>query len=314
MIGRSFARQEQDRCAAASSSPPSPSSPEKSAPDVCSGCGPLDAGAPGLDAGTGTGGLDAAAVGLDASAPAAPDAAAVAGLDASTPPDAAALPQLTEQEPNNYGTGGTEYNAATPPFQMTGFFETGTHPDVDVLGAQLNAGDVWAWDLAGTTDKVSPYLYIFEKANVVPYMVSFAAPSATAEQEHFVLESGFWYVVVADHNNPRDSSSTCGASNPCVGGPDYTWVLTVRATPRAPTPVAFPSSVQASLRHAQAIDLYGFHAATTFKFDVDLKAKRKSPPSTLESRMSLFDATSKLLARANGGSSRNLGPRPRAAG
>jgi hypothetical protein len=237
---------------------------------------------------------DAAAPGPDASAP-----------DAATPPDAAApgpdaaLPALVESEPNDYN-GGADYDAVTLPFQMTGTLESKATPDIDVLGMTLAPGDFWTWQLSGPSGKVSPDLYVFEKAGKVPYLLAFAGPGQVVEQEHFALEGGFWYAVVADKRNPADSTTLCATAT-CYGGADFDWKLTARSTPRAPTAVTFPATKAASLRHKYAMDLYGFHATTSFGFDIDLKAERKTPPSDVQSRMSLFDATLKKWVITNDG-------------
>lgn len=250
---------------------------------ACPGPSPgPDAGEPGPDAGAP--GVDAAAPGSDASEP---------GPDAGPPP-------LTESEPNDLATA-TDYDDVALPFEMTGTLESKSTPDVDVLFASLQAGDLWTWRLQGPSGKLSPDLYLLEKANAVPYLLSFAPPGQVAEQEQFVLASGPWYAVVADRRNPSDSTTACAGAT-CWGGPDFDWRLTVERTSRTPKAVTFPSTVSGTLRHPRAIDLYGFHASSTFRFDIDLKAERKSPASDVESQMSLFDATNKKWVITNNGS------------
>ncbi|HEY3445561.1 MAG TPA: hypothetical protein VGK67_04310, partial [Myxococcales bacterium] len=228
------------------------------------------------------------------------DAASAAGPDGSSlGPDAGGT-ALTEQEPNDFKPS-TQYNPVTLPLEMTGTLQSGTNPDMDVLGANLSAGDLWTWRLESPGGKVVPKLFIFEAAGDMPYFVSVAAQGQVAEQEQFALSSGLWHVVVADQRNPGDNNTVCGGATVCYGGADFDWKLTAQATARTPTAVVFPSTVQGTLRHAFALDLYGFHAAANTKIDVDLKAKRKSPPSNLESRMSLFDVTNKVWRITNDG-------------
>jgi hypothetical protein len=124
-------------------------------------------------------------------------------------------------------------------------------------------------------------------------MVATAAAGGSAEQEHFVLEAQTYFAVIRDLRN-------VGSSSQHVGGAGHTWELTARKTPRAPIALVIPSTAQGMLRTKNAIAIYSFTLTQQTGFDIELKATRKSPPSNIDSRMSLFDATKKKWLLTNG--------------
>ncbi|MGI5864150.1 MAG: hypothetical protein ACOX6T_19140 [Myxococcales bacterium] len=202
--------------------------------------------------------------------------------------DDAGLPPQTEQEPND-GASETEVNPFAPPGAITGAIDPAA--DIDILKLELRAGDVWVWTLAPQAQSLAPHLAVFEAADVVPDLVAIGAAGETVEQEQLVLADGLWYAAVRDERNVSGSAS--------VGGPGFTWRLDARAETRAPTPISFPSTVAGALRHRFAIALYSFHADADFAFDIDLRADRKSPRSDMDSRLSLYNATTRRWVHTN---------------
>ena len=80
--------------------------------------------------------------------------------------------------------------------------------------------------------------------------------------------AGRWHLGIRDARNvPKPTG---------VGGPRYAWLVTGRPTPRTPTTLSFPSTVQGTLRHANAVALYTFSTTQVPSFDVDVRAKRKA--------------------------------------
>jgi hypothetical protein len=202
-----------------------------------------------------------------------------AGDDASV-----VLPTVAEVEPNNGPTdAGIESQLVSFPSRVTGAINPAD--DIDVLSASLAAGDVWTWTLDAKGSMLAPHLGVSELGNKVPTMVATAAGGASAEQEHFVLETETYFVIARDVRNVGTSQH--------VGSPGHTWELTGRKTPRAPTALVVPSTAQGTLRTKTAISTYAFTLTQETGLDIELKATRKAPPSSVDSRMSLFDTTKK---------------------
>jgi hypothetical protein len=218
-----------------------------------------------------------------------PDASTEAGPgdDASAP-----LPTVAEVEPNN-GTktdaGGNQTQTITFPSNVTGAIDPAD--DIDVFSASLVAGDVWTWTLDSKGSALAPHLGISEFGNKVPTMAALGAAGASAEQEHFVLESETYFAIVRDARNVGTSQH--------VGSPAHTWQLTGRKTPRAGTALVVPSTAQGKLRIKTAIALYAFTLTQQTGLDIELKGARKIPASNIDSRMSLFDATKKKYLITN---------------
>ena len=208
--------------------------------------------------------------------------------DAAMPPDAG-VHAYAEMEPNN-GTTMTEFNSIELPAVVTG--SIGVPDDVDVMGAQLNAGEFWTWELKSVGGGFVPHLAVVQSTNHVPLMVAIGTASSSSVQEHFVLESGRYFIPIRDARNVPASSSQH------VGGAGVLWQLNANRTQRTPTPITFPSTVPAMLAGRNKIDLYSF-TATGAGLDIVLNAQRLPMPSDMDSRISLFDKTHNTYVQTN---------------
>jgi hypothetical protein len=205
--------------------------------------------------------------------------------DAAAPPDAGTdadepLPKQTEAEPNNGGTT-TELNAMTIPGEMDGKIDPAN--DVDIFGLSLSPGELWEWTVTPTSQDLAPHLTVFDTApnNLNPTRLVAGQPGGPATLEHFVLRAGTFVAAVRDTRNVPDPTGK--------GGPTYGYSLVAKKKTASPTAVTFPSTKSATLGSLSSIDLYTFTGTGGKGCDIVIKAARKTVPSTLDSRLSLFD-------------------------
>lgn len=227
------------------------------------------------------------------------------GRDGSTPADdagtdadaAAPLPTATESEPNN-GTTTTETNAMTIPGEMRGKLDPAQ--DVDIFGVALGPGDFWEWTLTPTTADLAPHLTVFDIApgSLNPTRLVAGQAGAAAKLDHFVLRDGTFVAAVRDTRNVPSGS---------VGGPTFGYSLVAKKKPVNAVQVSFPTTKAATLASLSSIDLYTFTGTQGKGFDIVVKADRKAAPSTLDSRLSLFDMTTKKTLITNDNASGTTG-------
>jgi hypothetical protein len=209
--------------------------------------------------------------------------------DAGPPADAAPPPQ-TEKEPNG-GNPATDVNAMTIPGTMSGAIDPAN--DTDVFTIAVSPGEMWEWTLAPVGADLAPHLTVFDTAagSLNPTRLVAGKAGAPSKLDHFVLRAGTFVAAVRDARNVPTISGK--------GGPTFKYTLT--AAKKAPNlvPVTLPGTKTATLASLSSLDLYTFDGKAGAGFDIAIKAKRKTPPSTLDSRMSLFDLTTKLTLITN---------------
>ena len=208
-----------------------------------------------------------------------------AGGDAEAP-----LTEQTEKEPNN-GATATEVNAMKLPGSMTGVIDPAN--DVDIFGIDVAPGEFWEWTLTPTGADLAPHLTVFDTApsSLNPTRLVAGAAGGPSSLQHFVLRPGSFVAAVRDTRNVPTASGK--------GGPTYGYKLVgKKKTPNLVT-VTLPSTKTATLASLSSLDLYTFTANAGTGFDVVVKAARKAPASTLDSRLSLFDLTTKQTLITN---------------
>jgi hypothetical protein len=201
--------------------------------------------------------------------------------DASVREDAALNVQI-ESEPNN-GATVTEFNAMTLPGTMRGVIDPAN--DTDIFAVDLTPGQFWEWTAAPSSD-LAPLVTLFDTNmnSLNPTSIGYAAAGAPASLQHFVLRPGKFVVAMRDARNRAPSQNK--------GGPGFGYALTAKRIASLPAiPVTFPSIKQGKLASVGAVDLYSFSGTMGKGFDIIVRALRKSPPSTLDSRLSLYDVT-----------------------
>jgi hypothetical protein len=259
------------------------------------GCGPAvgttDAGtlpadaAVAQDAGSGAGvdaGVDA---GADAGADAGGDAGADAGIDAGVD---AGLAQ--EQEPNN-GATATQVNALPVPGAIGG--AVGAANDIDVFQVVLQAGQQWKWTLDAASSTLAPHLSIVEQTNSVPLIVARGTAGGQVVVEQLVLKSSTYNLIVRDSRNVPSSTSQN------QGSAAHTYSLTGAASTRTPQVIAVPGTASGTLASRYASALYGFTLTTATPVTLNARAKTKSPPSDLDTRLTLFKKSTNQWAGTN---------------
>jgi len=219
-----------------------------------------------------------------------PEAAAAdarpAGPEAR-PPEAA-LPKSSESEPND-GKTKTEFNAIAVPTQVTGAI--GVADDIDLFSWQAAAGDRVTVTVKTGGSSLQPHLAVFGDAALgVPAAVSAGAGDVMAE--YYVLKSGSYFVGVRDRRN-------VGASSAHVGGPGFTYTMTITPLTRAPIPAQVGGEVKASASPPGTVVVFSYTAAAGDDLEVTVLAQRLSPPSDLDSRLSLFHPGQKVWVGTN---------------
>lgn len=210
-----------------------------------------------------------------------------AGSDASEP----ALTNQNEKEPNN-GSTTTEVDTMTLPGIMNGAIDPAN--DIDIFSITLAPGDLWEWTLAPKGADLAPHLTVFDtdpanKTN--PNVLAKGDAAQTITLQHFVLGTGKFVAAVRDARNVPSGTGR--------GGPTYGYTLTAKKKAPAPVAATFPSTKTGKLASLSSVDLYSFTLASSTGLDVIIRADRKAAPSTLDSRLSLFDVTTKKSVGTN---------------
>jgi len=201
---------------------------------------------------------------------------------AGNTPDAGGPTPSTETEPNNAATA-AEVNALGVPGVMTGTINPAD--DLDVLRVELTAGAVWRWELMAPGGVVAPHLAITRDGDTTPRLVATGGAGGTAVQEHFVLETGVYFVVV------RDARNVPAGSSQHVGSPQHQWRLSAAPLGRAPEGVVFPATVVGTLPCSSCLAAFVFDGTAGTGFDITVRAQRLAPASDLDTRLSLYDVT-----------------------
>lgn len=210
-----------------------------------------------------------------------------AGADAGEPP----LTEQEEKEPNN-GSTETELNPMTLPGVMKGALDPAD--DLDIFSIAPAPGELWEWTLAPTGAGLSPHLAVFDADTnnaVNPTVLAKAAPGQPAVLQHFVLGAGKLVAAVRDARNVPTPSGQ--------GGPTHGYTLTAKKKTPAPVPITLSSTKQGKLASLSSLDLYSFTLPASTDLDVIVRAAQKVPPSTLDSRVSIFSVTAKKSLGTN---------------
>lgn len=239
-----------------------------------------------------------AAAEVDAGTPAAKDAGATESpVDAGSDAGAPELASGTESEPNN-GAKTTEVNAMVVPGEMKGAIDPAN--DADIFTFSVSPGELWQWTITPEKD-LAAHLAVFDTTpdNLNPPRVTFGSAGAPAVLDHFVLRSGSFAAGVRDARNVPNASGK--------GGPTFGYTLRGVKKTVAPVAVTFPSTKSGKLAGPGALDFYSFHASKDTAFGIVIKAERKAKPSTLDSRLSLFDVTHQtaIITNDNAGTSKD---------
>ena len=210
--------------------------------------------------------------------------------DASTTDEDASLPAQQEKEPND-GKTTTEIDSMTIPGAMSGTLDPAK--DVDIFAVAPKAGELWEWTLAPSGADLVPHLTVFDTAqdNLNPTVLATSGAGTSVMLEHFVLSNGSFVAAV------RDARNVSGGGN--AGGPTFGYTLTATKKTPSPTTVTVPSTKSGKLASLSSVDLYTFTLTTETELDVIIRADRKAAPSTLDSRLSLFDANAKKSIGTN---------------
>lgn len=239
-------------------------------------------GATGADAG-----IDVATPGVDGAAPdgGGSSSSGDGGADAEAP-----LVKQSEKEPNN-GATVTEVNAMTLPGEMAGAIDPAN--DVDIFSVNVAPGEYYEWTLTPTGAGLAPHLTIFDTApkSLNPTRLVAGTAGGPASVAHFVLRTGSFVAAVRDARNVPTPSGQ--------GGPTFGYTLVGRKKAPNLVKVTLPSTKSATLASLSSLDLYTFDGTAGAGFDVVVKAARKAPASTLDSRISLFDVTAKQTLITN---------------
>jgi hypothetical protein len=114
----------------------------------------------------------------------------------------------------------------------------------------------------------------------VPAAVN-AGPQPDLLCEYYVLKSGSHFVAVRDRRN-------VGSSSQHVGGPSFGYALAVAALARAPIAASVGGETPAVLSPDGTVAVFSFSAAPNAELELGVLAARLSPPSAVDSRLSLF--------------------------
>lgn len=238
--------------------------------------------APGSDSGTGTADTGTSSGGDSATED---SSATDGGADAPEP-----NPIQSEVEPNN-GATATDLGTMKIPGTMNGKIDPAN--DTDIFSIDPAAGDFWEWTLTPSGADLAPNLAIFDTApsNLNPTVLVAGTAGSPILIEHFVLRPGKFVAAVRDSRNVPTGTGK--------GGPTYGYSLVAKRKTPAPTTVTFPSTKTGKLKSLGAVDLYTFTGTSGKGFDITIRAARLPSPSTLDSRLSLYDLTAKKALITN---------------
>ena len=207
-----------------------------------------------------------------------------AGADVEETPTIA-----TEVEPND-GKVATQIGTMALPGTMNGVIDPVN--DTDIFAIKLSPGDFWDWTATPQSADLAPHVIVFDTAGGLnPNVVGFAGAGQPAKLQHFVLRTGTFVVGMRDARNVGADGGK--------GGPTYGYALTAKRGTAQPVSVTFPSTKTGKLASVGSVDLYTFTGTGGKGWDIVINAERKASPSTLDSRLSLFDVTAKKAVITN---------------
>lgn len=210
-----------------------------------------------------------------------------AGADADEPGTVA-----TEVEPNG-GVPPSAVGAMALPGTMNGAIDPAN--DTDIFAIKLAPGDFWDWTATPKNADLAPHVIIFDTAGGKnPIVAGFAGAGAAARLQHFVVNSGTFVVGVRDARNVGADGGK--------GGAGYGYALVAKRSTPKPIAVTFPATKTGKLASVGSVDLYTFTGTGGKGWDIIVRAARKTPASSLDARLTLFDLTAKkhVITNDNG--------------
>lgn len=157
--------------------------------------------------------------------------------------------------------------------------------DIDVFATALNPGELWEWSLTPTSADLAPHITIFDtaKGSLNPTVLAGAPAGQRATLQHFVIGSGSFVAAVRDARNVPTGTGK--------GGSAFGYELVAKKATPTPIPVDIPATKSGTLKSLSSVDIYAFSLTSATALDIVVNAARKPVPSTLDSRISLFDVT-----------------------
>ena len=219
------------------------------------------------------------------------DAGTDAGVDAG-------LNISVEVEPND-GSSATALNAIVLPAEVTGVCNP--QSDLDIFTANMGAGEFWQWKLDAAGSSYAPHIAIHDVLNKQASYSSRGATSQSTTLEFYAPVAGGYAAFVRDSRNVPTSSSQN------VGGPAFTYKLTVTRSNRTATPITLPTSspVLGTLSSRYGIGVYTFTLASPTALTLWVKAKTKSAPSDIDTFASLYRIGTGTIYKADDFSASN---------
>ncbi len=202
------------------------------------------------------------------------DASTDAGLDTAP----STLPTIAEKEPND-GKTAAEIQNITVPAIVTGAIDPVS--DVDGFRAKLTGGDLFVWKLEATGADFTPYIGVVEKDDSVPHFVARGEMGKSIELEQFVTKSSDWQIAITDSRNATGRTP--------VGGATFGYKLTAQKVTRVPTPIAVGNTATSVLTSPYAVGLFDLSLSSATALDINVRAKRLSTPSDIDSRLSIVN-------------------------
>ncbi len=135
-----------------------------------------------------------------------------------------------------------------------------------------------------------PHLVIFDPLGKLPTAAN-AGPSDLFA-EYYCLKSGALYIGLRDRRNVAKPPKN-------VGGPAFTYTLSIERLKRAPTPVTVSKEISSSLAPRGVVRVFSFSATKGLDMQITVDAKKLSTPSQVDSRLSLFHPGQKIWAGTN---------------
>lgn len=214
----------------------------------------------------------------------------------SSTPDAsphgdASVPIADESEPNDAVDDSSVPNPMKVPGQMNASIDPAN--DRDLFSFNVAPGELWQWTITPTSNSLAPHLALFDNApdNLNPARVVRGPAGKSAVLEQFILHPGSFIAAVRDERNVLADGG--------VGGPGFKYSLVAVKKAIAAIPVTFPSTKSGRLASRGALDFYSFTGVKGTTFGIRVMAQRKTPPSSLNSRLSLFHVTGNEGIRTN---------------
>ncbi len=193
---------------------------------------------------------------------------------------------ISEKEPND-GKTPSDLNLVTWPAAIVG--SIGKAGDTDIFGINVKAGDRFVVKVKAG-GPFQPHLVIFDPLGKLPTAAN-AGPSDLFA-EYYCLKSGALYIGLRDRRNVAKPPKN-------VGGPAFTYTLSIERLKRAPTPVTVSKEISSSLAPRGVVRVFSFSATKGLDMQITVDAKKLSTPSQVDSRLSLFHPGQKIWAGTN---------------